>query len=427
MSALSFTFIANACGIFKGSKGTRLLCDPWIVDGVFEGSWCHFPKLETTFSNISDVDAIFISHLHPDHLDDRHFDFRKDVPIIVLDHGPNFLAKKLLSMGFLNLIRVKDQETVQFKEFEITLFAPFTKHNYHDSVIGNLIDSAMVISCEGFNALNANDNTPTPEVCSQLRDRFGKIDLAMINYNAAGPYPSCFNNLSIQEKKKEHSRILERNLQYLSSLIFELNPRFVLPFAGAYVLGGRMSFKNEYLGTMNWDECAKYLLNTIKPEVKVVLLREKMSFDIENGVSDKTYIPLDPLEMQIYISEFLSKLKYTYEEDDYPDIGIMLQEMEIASSKMTSKMKSLGIESQFDVIIKVNEENVQIFPGFKLLSSPSQSSKTLTCSLDVRLMKRILHRRANWNSAEIGTHIDFIRIPNIYEPDLHTALQFFHI
>ena len=75
---LTFQFIGNACGIFTGSNGTTILCDPWLVDGVFEGSWHHFPKLKTTFDDVQNIDAIYISHLHPDHFDERHFEFRKD-------------------------------------------------------------------------------------------------------------------------------------------------------------------------------------------------------------------------------------------------------------------------------------------------------------------------------------------------------------
>ena len=33
---MEFKFIANACGIFKGSTGTKVLCDPWLKNGVFE-------------------------------------------------------------------------------------------------------------------------------------------------------------------------------------------------------------------------------------------------------------------------------------------------------------------------------------------------------------------------------------------------------
>ena len=27
-------------------KNTKILCDPWLVDGEYYGSWCHYPKLD---------------------------------------------------------------------------------------------------------------------------------------------------------------------------------------------------------------------------------------------------------------------------------------------------------------------------------------------------------------------------------------------
>jgi hypothetical protein len=43
------------------------------------------------------------------------------------------------------------------------------------------------------------------------------------------------------------------------------------------------------------------------------------------------------------------------------------------------------------------------------------------------LLKRILLRQSNWNSAEVGCHIDFLRVPDIYLTDVHTLLSFFHM
>ncbi len=154
------------------------------------------PPIGDNSRRLLDVDILYISHIHPDPHDDRYFNFRKDIPIIVLDHKFNFLIKNLERNGFTNLIHIKDNETKNGKEFEVTLYAPFTKHIFHDSSIGNLIDSAMVIQNNNTTAINFNDNTPTKESCNMLRVKFKKIDLAMINYNAAGLYPSCFQNLT---------------------------------------------------------------------------------------------------------------------------------------------------------------------------------------------------------------------------------------
>ena len=69
------------------------------------------------------------------------------------------------------------------------------------------------------------------------------------------PYPSCFDNFSDDEKLREHLPVLMRNFDHVVSLLETLQPKAFLPFAGAYVLGGKQHFKNAYLGTTTWDEC----------------------------------------------------------------------------------------------------------------------------------------------------------------------------
>ena len=71
----------------------------------------------------ADVDAIYVSHLHPDHYDERYFDFQKNIPIFALDHGPAFLVTKLKDAGYSNIIALKNGETTKFLDFKVTLLA----------------------------------------------------------------------------------------------------------------------------------------------------------------------------------------------------------------------------------------------------------------------------------------------------------------
>lgn len=424
---LTFQFIANACGIFTGKDGTRILCDPWLDDGVFEGSWCHFPPLKTTMADVQDVDAIYVSHLHPDHFDERYFDFAKDKPLLVLDHGPNFLVRKLEMLGYTNLIKIKTGETVEFREFQVTLFAPFTGHNFHDVKIGNLIDSALVLDCDGTVAFNANDNTPTVASCEMLRERFGQVSLAMLNYNAAGPYPSCFDNLSEDEKKSEHRRILDRNFNHVRKLLTALKPQHVLPFAGAYVLGGDLRHKNAYLGTTTWDECGAFLKTQDIGGADVVLLREGDTLDLGTGQSDRPYEPIDTEAMQAYIDGPLASLEYPHQLEEAPDGDTLLADVEAASDAMKGRMERFGISSDFSVQLKVGGDYYQIYPSFASAADMPAPAKKMECVMDERLLRRILDRKAHWNNAEIGAHISFNRVPNDFELDLHMGLQFFHL
>ena len=400
---LTFQFIANACGVFTGKNGSRVLCDPWINDGVFEGSWCHYPKLSTKFEDFKNIDAI------------------------ALDHGPNFLIKKLESLGFNNILKVKDNETVEFKEFKITLFAPFAKHNFHDSMVGNLIDSAMLVECDGIKGFNTNDNTPTIESCKELKRKFGNINLAMFNYNAAGPYPSCFNNLSKEEKMSEHHRIIQRNYSYMRDLTNSLKPNLVLPFAGSYVIGGKQHFKNEYLGTSTWDDCKSYLDSQEIGEAEVIVLNENQILNIEEQTIQGDYTVIDKEDMFNYINNELSKIIYPHESDEFPEKEMLLNLIERASAEMIKRMEKFKICSSFEVFLKVFDTHARIFPSFKQSKEIDEIDNMLLCDLDERLLLKIIERSAHWNNAEIGAHIDFYRKPNKYEPDLHTGLQFFHL
>ena len=88
-------------------------------------------------------------------------------------------------MGYKNLLEIKNNETKAFNEFKLTMFKPFASHIYEEFFIGNLIDSAIVFQENNITAINFNDNTPTSDTSKFLKEKFNKIDLAMINYNAA--------------------------------------------------------------------------------------------------------------------------------------------------------------------------------------------------------------------------------------------------
>ena len=84
------------------------------------------------------------------------------------------------------------------------------------------------------------------------------------------------------------------------------------------------------------------------------------------------------------------------------------------------RIKRLNIELKSNVYLKIENEDVQIVKG-------KENNRHLYCDLDLRLLKRILQRNSHWNNAEIGCHIDFVRTPNYYSPDMHTMLQFLHL
>lgn len=264
---MKITFISNACAIYE-AKGFRLLADPWLTEPAF-GSWVHEPPLKTKPEDVLDVDALYISHIHPDHLDPNTLKlFRKDIPIITLHDKYNFCTKKLEKLGFKDIRATPDTFESKLGPFKLTTFGPFTKHPFFEdsAEIGNIVDSALLIEAGGIKILNTNDNTPDLASAYSLRNKYGPFDMVQLNFNNAGAYPACFDNLSLKEKNEEAIRCVNRNLDHMLNVARGLNAKFTMPFAGAYKLGYGLEHMNAYLGTTSALRACDFLLeNGVRP------------------------------------------------------------------------------------------------------------------------------------------------------------------
>ena len=86
------------------------------------------------------------------------------------------------------------------------------------------------------------------------------------------------------------------------------------------------------------------------------------------------------------------------------------------------------------ILIKLFDDNLLFVPlngdGFKIieLSMITNFKKYIYLSLDMRLFFNLLKgpKFAYWNNAEIGCHITWKRVPNIYDRSLTYCLNFFH-
>lgn len=275
---MKLTFVANACCLYE-SDGFRLLADPWLVPGAF-GTWTHDPPLQRDWlPELLDVDALYISHIHPDHCDEatlKHF--RRDIRIITLEDKLSLCRKHLQKMGFTKIIGLAHREEHYLNPFWITMFEPFCKHPFFDEncEIGNVVDSAITIHDDKHQVLNCNDNTLSLDAAICLHLEYGPFDVAQLNWNNAGPYPACFRNLREQEKLDEAETCIARNLNHMSKVARILAPKYVMPFAGTYKLGFGKEHLNPYLGTTTAQAAAEYLE---RKGIQTLVLGEGESFD----------------------------------------------------------------------------------------------------------------------------------------------------
>jgi len=268
-----------------------------------------------------------------------------------------------------------------------------------------------------------------------LRVRHGKFDLLQLNYNAAGPFPSCFNNMSIAEKKEAHQKVLHRNLQHFIEITRVMEPRYVMPFAGDYVIGGDQWKKNEYLGTTTLQLAACYLRDHQCP-APVVVLNEGLTFDlVENRIVNGDYVPIDPAAQKKYIRDELSTKIYPHQLDGALAIHqadeFFSKHLVLARANLLRMQARLGSFQSLHIYLPIEDKyfhfNYELEESEFVEKKPDFIEPYMECTLDLRLLKRILLRQAHWNNAEIGCLIDFVRRPDIYRPDVHTLLSFFHV
>lgn len=433
---MKLTFIDNACSLIE-ADGFRILTDPWLSEGVFEGSWYHYPPLskgpKELISALPPIDALYISHLHPDHCDFetlKYFD--RDIPILLLDGDNAFLPAILQRNGFNRLIRFQPETCQHFGPFMLTMYPPFSSDVFHDARIGNIYDSALVFEWRQYSFFHGNDNNLTPDAARLLRERHGELTLAQLKYNAASPYPACFMNLTEAQRLAESERIIERNLKHLSEVVEILKPCYAMPAAGSFILAGKAGDKNRFLGTCSWDTAAQAIQDQI-PGQKTLLLRENQTFDLaREAVTPEDYVPVPWEARHHYVETQLSQVRYAYEsQDEAADRIQVKQALPAARQNLWAAQKRYGYFSPHHLYLDLGD----VYFHFQMdgeageLLSKSLQLKLpyLICSMDIRLLWRILTRQAHWNNSEIGCHIDFFREPDHYEPDLHVLLSFLHM
>ena len=99
---------------------------------------------------------------------------------------------------------------------------------------------------------------------------------------------------------------------------------------------------------------------------------------------------------------------------------------------MNDKRNEINFVSKTSVLVKL-KENLYVklnFDGseFELVDSSNGIKSFVEYQLSLKLLNRILKgpKYAHWNSAEIGSHIKFRRVPNTFERGLYHAMCFFH-
>lgn len=220
---VSIDFISHACLIFK-SDNFSFATDPWIDGFAFaSGWWLKNNPPKDWIERLNKVDFIYISHAHPDHLNEFTLSkVRKDMEFIIPDFESKSVEKILLKLGFNNLNTFEFDSYYQFKESDL-FFSILKSGDFRD-------DSGFYFTFGDFSFFSTVDSNNLnfgrfPENITIFASSFAS--------NASG-YPLCFDNID-EIKKKE---IIFRNKNVAKTIVLnsikKINPVYYLPYASFY-------------------------------------------------------------------------------------------------------------------------------------------------------------------------------------------------
>jgi len=431
-------------------EDVKILCDPWLVDGEYYGSWNHFPPYDFKPEIFDDVDYIYLSHIHPDHSSPKTLEkLNKKIPILIHNYATDFLKNNLVRLGF-QVCELKHNKPKKLKNnLTINILAAdncnpelcfkYFGCSFVENKIGSTsIDSMAAIDNGNEVIINTND-CPfelAQTSASLIKNQYDAIDFLLVGYASASAFPQCF---SMSPKKKELAQIQLKKIfvQYAEQYVNLFQPKYFMPFAGRYTLSGKLANLNSQKGVYEVDEAYEYFSsspNINHDESQCILLNSNSTFNISTGLSSTKYKKMDTDEKNQYIKNILSKKKLDYEFENFSDVEFLVSMIPNCYKKFEQKRKELNFSSDTTVLIELGNDKIAAIScngnGFEILSKNQieKFSKFVKMSLDTRLLAWLLKgpKFAIWNNAEIGSHIFYERNPDIYERSLFYCMSFFH-
>ena len=241
---MKLNYLQSACVMIE-DQDVKILCDPWLVDGAYLGSWALYPPYEFKPEKFEDVDFIYISHIHPDHCSTKTLQkLNKKIPVIIHNFPEKSLKSIIENVGF-KVIEIEHNLRIRLKKnlFINILAADNCDPNICGKLMGcglletkfgtTQIDTMSIIDNEKEVIVNTND-CPfqiAKNTAKIVKSLYSKIDLLLVGYVKASSYPQTFE-LEEEEKIKESLVKQEQKLETTKEYIDLFEPRFYIPFAG---------------------------------------------------------------------------------------------------------------------------------------------------------------------------------------------------
>jgi len=224
--------------------GLRILTDPWWEGPSYHGQWFPYPLPAADPSTVRNIDYVYISHGHEDHLHESTLKLVPKSAVVLLPYllEPG-LPDYLKSMGFDRVVECPFGQPIPLgNQVTATLY-----NNEDDSLL--ILEGEGEVLVNGNDALHAEKAAVIEHFCRQIKRRHPRIDYMFMGYGGAAWFPNCvyFTDAPGFYDPAFREFLFLRNFVRIAEL---LRPSCAIPFAASFAL---LEKENRWINGMKFS------------------------------------------------------------------------------------------------------------------------------------------------------------------------------
>ena len=237
---VKITLLSHACLLIE-TPDIKFATDPWIVGPAFASGWWNAKEPPVDWQKIiNDVDFIYMSHNHNDHLNEFTLEqINKNMKFIVPDFKNKSVERPLNNLGFQNIAPIKPKDTYIEKDCSFNIYQSGDDRD----------DSGLLMNYKGFKFLTSVDsvnlnNGDLPKKVTVYASSFAggssgfPLMFERMEQTPIIPKSDVAYERIVRDNEQRKKAILFQNLQTLKAdvkkTIYNTKAQFYLPYAGFY-------------------------------------------------------------------------------------------------------------------------------------------------------------------------------------------------
>lgn len=402
---INIRFFNHAFLIIKG-KNYSFATDPWAYGPAFNtGWWLKNNTKKDWEKKLNEVNFIYVSHNHPDHLHPLTLSkVDKEKTIIV----PNFITdstgKYCESLGFKKVIRLNFEEQYNLNNTNLVL-SILKSGDFRE-------DSGIYFSDNKFTGLlDVDSNIINFE-------KFPKVDLYASSFaGGASGYPLMFENYKDADKQK--ILIKQKNFTKIKKInnLKMIEPKFFLPYAGFFkekLDRDKNIFKqNKKNSILDYaDFCSKNNIKLLNVENEDTFIFENNILKNSKNVRIKKYNDLSENEYLKYYKNEFNKFDNNYIKNYF--INSKYKDNLILYLVITDDdFKKVG--NIYKVDFSNNNIKFTFLRSFnKNILKKKNKKKILVLKIRKESFLNTIYNKLPWEDLSIGFQCKVYRNPNEY-------------